>query len=77
MHADDLRRWVAERRDAAARERRELREAGADPAHAIQSALALIALADRFAAPSAVADEREAAQVRDRWARLRRFYGRP
>ena len=77
MRADDLRRWIVEKRQTADREQRELRQAPPGRAWAIQSALALIALGDRFPAGPSAADERDVEQVRARWARLRAFYGKP
>jgi hypothetical protein len=66
--------WVASRRAAEARERRELREAGPDPRRAIEQALALIALGGELhgwpAAEDAVT-EREDAEMREQWSRLR------
>lgn len=66
--------WIASRRAAAARERREQREAGADPRKAIEQALALIAFAGRlhgWPAPEDPVSEREDTEMREQWVRLR------
>ena len=80
MQPSDLIAWVESRRAAEERERSELREAGPDPSAAIESALALAALAARlhgWPVPKSEVDLREEEQVRQRWAKVRAAYGKP
>jgi hypothetical protein len=74
MRAEDVRRWIAGRQAAEAREREEARERGASVPAAIASALALTALAGRLHGwpfPEDDLSRREEARARDAWARLR------
>jgi hypothetical protein len=78
VNHDDLRRWVDDRRAAAALERSEARSAPLAPASAIAAALALVALFGRLHGWPAAADpvsEREDEQARENWNRLRRAFG--
>ena len=80
MQPSDLIAWVESRRAAEERERSELREAGPDPSAAIESALALAALAARlhgWPIPKSEVDLREEELVRQRWAKVRAAFGKP
>jgi len=69
-----LSEWLISRRAAEARERREMRETGPDPRRAIEQALALIALGGElhgWPAPEDPVSEREDAEMREQWSRLR------
>ena len=80
MSAADARRWVADKRAAEARERAEAREHPPTAAWAIQSALALVALAGRFAEQPAreFPHEREDdLRAYECWSKLRAAAGRP
>lgn len=74
MTAALIEQWIASRRAAEARERRELRAVGApDPREATRQGLAVIALAGRlhgWPAPADPVSEREAAAAREQWTRL-------
>lgn len=74
MTATLIDQWIASRRAAEARERRELRAVGApDPREATRQGLAVIALAGRlhgWPAPEDPVSEREAAAAREQWSRL-------
>lgn len=74
MRPDEIRRWVTARRGAAARERAEVRHAGAG-ADSVGAALALVALTGRlhgWPVPDDPVTAREDAAMYERWARLRR-----
>jgi hypothetical protein len=80
MIAEDLLRWVESRRAAEERERMETRNAGPSSAEAIQGALALVALTVRLHGWPPLEDPvtlREDAQARERWARVRAYFGKP
>jgi hypothetical protein len=69
-----IEQWIASRRAAEARERRELRAGGApDPRQATSQGLAVIALAGRlhgWPAPEDPVSEREATAAREQWSKL-------
>lgn len=74
MRAEDVRRWLASHRAAEERELAESRRAGPDPAWAIASALALVALTGRlhgWPVPEDEVTHREDMQGYEQWARLR------
>jgi hypothetical protein len=74
VSAEDLRRWVADRRLAGEREREEARRSGFDR-DPIRSSLELIDLAARlhgWPVPEDRVRRREDELARDRWIRLRR-----
>ena len=80
MEPAELIAWIESRRAAEARERSEQRQAGPDPASAIESALALAALAARlhgWPVPKTAVDLREEELVRQRWAKVRAAFGKP
>jgi hypothetical protein len=79
MRDEEVRRWIASRRAAEARERAEVEAQGPTPASAIADGLALIALFGRlhgWPAPENDVDRREDEVVRRQWARLRAACGR-
>ena len=66
--------WIASRQAAEARERQELREAGANPEQSVAQMLALIALWERlhgWPAPEDPVTAREDAAMYETWSRLR------
>jgi len=78
MSDDDLRRWVHDRRAAAAFERSEVRSAPTATTGAIAGALALVALSGRlhgWPIPDDPVSRREDELARARWARLRSALG--
>src|SRR5262245_65158452 len=80
MRPEDLLRWVESRRAAEERERQEIRSAGPSSENAIQSALALAALTERlhgWPPPEDPVTLREDALARERWARVRAYFGKP
>ncbi|MEA2564122.1 MAG: hypothetical protein QOH06_5626 [Acidobacteriota bacterium] len=80
MQPSDLIAWVESRRAAEDRERSELRQAGPNPSAAIESALALVALAGHlhgWPVPKSEVDLREEELVRQRWAKVRLAFGKP
>lgn len=77
MHPEDLRRWVADQRAAAERERAEVREEGFSP-DPIGAGFDLIELAAElygWPVPEDSVTQREDELVRERWVRLRRALG--
>lgn len=80
MRSKDLLRWVDSRRAAEQREKLEARQTGPDSAGAIRSALALMALATRlygWPVPEDPVTLREDALARERWHRVRTYFGKP
>jgi hypothetical protein len=80
VQPSDLIAWVESRRAAEDRERSELRQAGPNPSAAIESALALVALAGHlhgWPVPKSEVDLREDELVRQRWAKVRAAFGKP
>jgi hypothetical protein len=78
MSDDDLRRWVHDRRAAAALERSAARSAPTPVASAIAGALALVALSGRlhgWPIPDDPVSRREDERARASWARLRSALG--
>ncbi len=74
VRAEDVKRWVAGRQAAAAREREEARSSAASPSSAMAVALALIALAGRlhgWPLPEDEATRRDDLRAYQAWARLR------
>jgi hypothetical protein len=74
MDPDELRRWVASRRAAQAREWEEQRSKGPDSEFAFRSALALVALTGRlhgWPVPEDDVTRREDEKARDSWSRVR------
>jgi hypothetical protein len=78
MSKDDLRRWINDRRAAAALERSEEGSAPPASASAVAAALALVALFGRlhgWPSPDDPVSEREDEHARANWARLRLALG--
>jgi hypothetical protein len=75
MNPDDIRRWADDYRAAAARERAELRNRPLSPSDAFEAALSLLALYEKLhGSPFERIDpvsEREDAEAREAWAKLR------
>ena len=80
MSAADARRWLANFEAVEARERAEAQAHPPSPESAIQGALALVALADRFAeepARDSLQDREEDLRAYECWAKLRAAAGKP
>jgi hypothetical protein len=80
MRPEDLLRWVESRRAAEQREKLEARQAGPDPSGAIRSALALVALTKRlhgWPVPEDPVTLQQDALARERWDRVRAYFGKP
>lgn len=75
---EDLRRWVEDKRAAEERERAEVR-GGSFARDPVRAALDLIAIAGRlhgWPIPPDLVRQREDEVARERWARLRRAFGK-